>query len=394
MTQKDIAQVKVVVLVFPFAAANVYDFAQRIVLVMSKVATRTSIVGGGIRDTISWPDKIDVRDIGLRMHYLDRRRSRWLSAVNWIGKSIAVQVLMAIEVLRLRHECDFVVCTLGSYYQLPILVSRLLGKGVLTFAAGVDVINARLNYGKILSGIISFLSRFNFSHSRLVLVESPRLSSNEDLSPFKSRMENGALFLANSDLFRVYLPLASRPKQIGFVGRLTTEKGVLEFVKAIPIAIDLQPDLSFMIVGTGMLDSDIEDILLDQPWASKVTWIKWVDHEKIPHLLNQLKLVVVPSYTEGLPNVILEAMACGTPVLATPVGGIPDLVIDGVTGFLLKDNRPVSIANALCHAMEAEKQLEGIAKNAAALIERDYNLDAAVGRYESIMRKLAEPSSE
>ena len=71
-----------------------------------------------------------------------------------------------------------------------------------------------------------------------------------------------------------------------------------------------------------------------------VTLVGWISHDELPSYLNMLKLLVVPSYTEGLPNIVIEAMSCGTPVLATPVGGVPDLIEDGITGFILEDNFP------------------------------------------------------
>jgi len=61
-----------------------------------------------------------------------------------------------------------------------------------------------------------------------------------------------------------------------------------------------------------------------------------VDHQELTGYLNEFKVLILPSYTEGLPGVILEAMACGTPVLITGVGSIPDIIDDHVNGFLLR----------------------------------------------------------
>jgi glycosyltransferase involved in cell wall biosynthesis len=74
----------------------------------------------------------------------------------------------------------------------------------------------------------------------------------------------------------------------------------------------------------------------------------YVPHEKLPLWINASDIFVLPSYQEGLPNVVLEAMACRKPVIATRVGGIPEIVSDGVTGILVE---PL-IVDQLAQAME------------------------------------------
>jgi glycosyltransferase involved in cell wall biosynthesis len=104
----------------------------------------------------------------------------------------------------------------------------------------------------------------------------------------------------------------------------------------------------------------------------------------MPDYFNELKLLVVPSYSEGLPGTLLEAMACGTPALATPVGGIAEVIKDGETGFLLPDNSPQSIAQNVIRVLNYPN-LAQIADNARALIEREYSFQAAVERYRRIL---------
>jgi len=70
----------------------------------------------------------------------------------------------------------------------------------------------------------------------------------------------------------------------------------------------------------------------------------WVNHDDVPAQLNDLRLLVLPSQpTEGLPTTVLEALACGTPVYASPVSGVPDVVRPGKTGFLIEDREPEAL---------------------------------------------------
>ena len=80
-------------------------------------------------------------------------------------------------------------------------------------------------------------------------------------------------------------------------------------------------------------------------------------------------------------------MACGTPVLATSVGGVPDVISDGVTGFILEDNSPDWIAKNVPKIFDYQN-LDKIAKNARKIIEKQYTYEAAVGRYRSILDSL------
>ena len=74
------------------------------------------------------------------------------------------------------------------------------------------------------------------------------------------------------------------------------------------------------------MKDNIEAYLVKNNLSDTVKLTGWIPHGELPKYLNELKLLVVPSYTEGLPNIVLEAMACGTPILETSVGGIPDFI--------------------------------------------------------------------
>jgi len=91
---------------------------------------------------------------------------------------------------------------------------------------------------------------------------------------------------------------------------------------------------------------------------------------EMPAYLNKLKLLIIPSSSEGVPTILLEAMTCGTPALATPVGGIPDILKDGENGFILPDNSPRSIVQGIIRAL-GHPRLSEIAENAQKLLAEE-----------------------
>lgn len=194
-------------------------------------------------------------------------------------------------------------------------------------------------------------------------------------------------FYVDTNFFKVEKNLNSRESLVGYTGQLIDMKGVTNFVKAIPLLPGESAIARFVIGGDGPLRGEIEIEIKDFNLGDRITLRGWIPHDKLPQHLNELKLLVIPSYGETGPHLLFEAMACGTPVLATPVGVVPTVIKDGETGFIMEDNSPQCIAQNITRALN-HPNLDKIARNARELIEREYTHQAAVERYRDVLASL------
>ena len=131
-----------------------------------------------------------------------------------------------------------------------------------------------------------------------------------------------------------------------FLGRLRKKKGIYDLLNAIPLVLESVPNASFVLAGDGEL-IEVAARAAALGIAHAVTLPGWVDGPDKDTLLTQAGVLVLPSYFEGLPICILEAMAIGLPVVATSVGGIPDLLENGHCGVLVPPGDAKALANAL-----------------------------------------------
>ncbi len=197
---------------------------------------------------------------------------------------------------------------------------------------------------------------------------------------------NGAVCI-DTRLFSPQKPLEARSLTVGYVGRLAWEKGVMNLVQSIPRVLSRMPGATFHIIGEGNLRPELEKQVARLGVEDKVKFTDWVSHEELPEVLNDLKLLVLPSYTEGLPSSAQEAMSCGTPVLATSVGGIPDLIQDGATGFLMPDNSPETVGQNIIRAL-GSPALTQIACQGRELIIENYTLPALIEKSKQALQEL------
>jgi len=258
-------------------------------------------------------------------------------------------------------------------------------KPILAFAgSGRQVADAK---NDSLVKFLSFLSKINCTLANRIILYSPNLIKEWNFEKYRNKILIAHEHFLDFDKFEIKKKLSERNNSVGYIGRLSEEKGVLNFVRAIPEILKERNDMEFLIGGDGQLRGEIEKYISGKNLNDKVKLAGWIPHEKLPDYLNELKLVVLPSFTEGLPNIMLEAMACGTPVLATPVGAIPDVITDGETGFIMENNSPECIARNVMRALK-HPNLERIAENARALVEREFTYEKAVERWRGILKTI------
>ena len=145
----------------------------------------------------------------------------------------------------------------------------------------------------------------------------------------------------------VGLPQQQRAPILLFLGRLGERKGIYDLVEAVAKARLNFPDVQLLCGGDGDLDG-IAKRIEEMGISRSVRILGWVTGEEKQRLLAEAAVYVLPSYNEGLPMSVLEAMAAGLPVITTTVGGIPDAVQDNVEGYLLEPGD----VNGLSHAIE------------------------------------------
>ncbi len=168
-----------------------------------------------------------------------------------------------------------------------------------------------------------------------------------------------------------------------FVGRLDIQKGLEELLDAASIVLADRSDWYLAIAGEGPLRNLIQQrIASNRDLGAHVHLLGRRDD--IPQLLKTADYLVLPSRWEGMPNAILEAMAASRPVVATNVEGSRELVLPGVTGWLVPARDPLALAQALLQACENPERLRLLGQAARRRVEDTYSQAAAIRAYERV----------
>lgn len=172
----------------------------------------------------------------------------------------------------------------------------------------------------------------------------------------------------------------SRPVAL-FVGRLEEQKDVKTLLAAWPLVRKRVPAARLSIVGRGPLEAGLR--------ALGVEGVDWhgFQADVAPHW-RTARALVLPSLWEGLPNAVLEAMSWALPVVATSVGGSPELVREGVTGRLVPPGDPISLADRLSGILEDAALSDKMGREGRAVVEREFTMKRMVAANEALYDRL------
>lgn len=154
------------------------------------------------------------------------------------------------------------------------------------------------------------------------------------------------------DAARTALGIDAEAELVVYVGRLVPEKGLRELLDAAAALAPERPRLRLALIGDGPMRAELEGRLAADP-SLRLALPGALGPQEVARWMAASDLVTLPSYSEGHPNVLVEALACGRPVVATPVGGIPE-VIDGDCGVLVPARDPAALAAGLAEVLDRD----------------------------------------
>jgi glycosyltransferase involved in cell wall biosynthesis len=171
--------------------------------------------------------------------------------------------------------------------------------------------------------------------------------------------------------------------KILFLGWVTREKGIFELIAAFERLASF--DIELTIAGDGHDLATVRDNVQSSGLQERVIFAGWVQNETKADLLKNSDIFVLPSHYEGLPNSVLEAMLSGIPVITTKVGGLPDLINDGVSGYLVESGNISQLADRMENLINSGEKRSLFSKRAFEYVSQNHSVNNAVKIFENIL---------
>ena len=321
--------------------------------------------------------------------------------VTVIGGNLSVEPdlseleLVSFEIVRSGNKAKRAIDILGVQFQMQSAVKQLVSKNdTVFFWIGDKMIlpyratkskGAEINYfimgnvakeGNVsrFTQLSSKLIRYMAEHADHVCMESK--SVIEEWPGLKA--ESIRVIHLYTDNIEMN-PISERDNVIGMVCRLTAGKHVLESIQAMAQVHRTHPGWKLEIIGSGRQQEECEKLITELHAGEYIKLLGWVEHDEIIEKSRKWKYLLFPTDTEGMPNGLLEMMGRGIPALTSPVGGIKDVLVDGINGFALTNRTTDSIRDGLIRIIDTDgESYKACAVEAFNIVNIEYSLDGAV----------------
>jgi len=314
---------------------------------------------------------------GIRVHYLNARKS-WPPSL----------YLPLRKVVR-----DFRPEVLHNFLFHANMIGRFVGwlSGVPAVICAVRVEDVERGFRLRVDGATHWMMhrqtcvsesarKFTHEKSSIPLEKLIAVPNAVDLSKFEN-LESGKL--------RRKLEVADDVAILLTVGRLSKQKGLQFLLRAMPEVLNKFSKVSLALVGAGEDEAALKELTRELGIQEAVRFLGW--HSEIPEFLKDADLFVLPSLWEGMPNVILEAMASGVPSVATEVGGTTELVSDGETGFLVPPADSGALARKIISLLKDEELRTRMGRNALERARSHFSPGRMIDRNEQLYDELLYP---
>lgn len=322
--------------------------------------------------------------------YLREAERRGLPVVRLIESgpldpNVIRQVLKLIDL----HHVDIVHTHEFRSNVIGLICARLRRIPVVATCHGWIANNAK---GK-LRVLLDRLALYFFDH---IIVVSLKLRSQLNRQGIRlariTALPNAVAFekflrVTDGTSFREELGVGPETVLVANIGRLSPEKGQAEFIEAARAVVPGHPDMRFILIGVGPDRPKLEKLARDGGISDKIVFCGY--RADMPRIYSSLDLVVQSSYTEGMPNVILEAAAMEVPVIATNVGGTSEIIEHDVSGTLIESGSTEQIAFAMRDFMHNRAKYRNLANAARQSVQQRFSYESRTRRFLQIYDTLA-----
>ena len=223
---------------------------------------------------------------------------------------------------------------------------------------------------------------FSFKNADALRTVSKTLASkikiNKPVYVFPTYTEIEPFLDANDNL--------DKKNKIIFIGQLTYLKGVQYLIKSVAELKKQYSDINLTIIGDGDYKKDLQDLIKKKNLQDRCFFKGSVDQSEIINEMENSLVLVLPSLTEGLPRVIIEAMACGLPVIGTKVGGIPELIADNENGFLISPKNSDELEEKIKYFLENKEKAMSMGGLGKKYILENFSTEKYINNYQQMIK--------
>lgn len=340
--------------------------------ILSEVSDKLIIMGGNLHE-MPICDELKQKIETYTVHY--ERKGSYLKK---ILSFLSLQLQISKYIFNTIHKDEIVFFWIGDKMILPYIMAKYKRAQINYFLMGNVSKEGKKSIFKMIS---TMLIQFMAKHADYVCVESPSILNCWNLNNKKIKSRIIHLYVQDHK----ELDYQKKKNIVGMVCRLAEGKHVLEAITGFfNFAIE-HPEWRLEIVGSGKLQKDCEELVSRLNANHIIKLYGWKNHDEIPGIIENWKLLLLPTDAEGLPNGLIESMILGVPAIASPVGGIVDVIKDNQNGWILNTISINSITSALEKATINPRFLE-IARDAERTINERYTFQASVNNIKAQLR--------
>lgn len=284
-----------------------------------------------------------------------------------------------------------------GYNMIPEGIAAVRLAKMFKLPVGFWVIGSDINNFAKYNRINYFLTKKCIEQSNIIITVSKDIE--DKIRQISSNSLNVKTFYKGIDLsnFQNLLPKSGLLKELQlnpdkrymlFIGRLIYDKGIYELAEAFKIIAKRYYDIDLILIGEEIEKEKLVVKFRDYRILNRVIFKGLVPYRDVAKYMGVSNLLVLPTWAEGLPNVVMEAMATGLPVVATDVGGIPEILENEVTGLSVPAKNVEKLTEAIIRMIEDRELRERCIKNAKKLIYENFDVRKNVNKLYEILQEV------